>query len=185
MVTARGTDGRDLHPLSDPIVVPLKPEPGRRSLGLVGPGRTQRRNSNARVRNTGLEPQAPGTEHPQRHANARFGLHVATACAVVVPFMGARRSSEVAVGRRGGVRIAPGCTSSEAPFAETDPRVRSEEHTSELQSPCNLVCRLLLEKKKKKKSHLTALIISRNKMRRKRSCVRDVGVYYEHDIGRG
>src|SRR2546426_2118627 len=28
-------------------------------------------------------------------------------------------------------------------------RRRSEEHTSELQSPCNLVCRLLLEKKKK------------------------------------
>src|SRR5256885_15140873 len=27
--------------------------------------------------------------------------------------------------------------------------VRSEEHTSELQSPCNLVCRLLLEKKKR------------------------------------
>src|SRR5256885_3701447 len=30
------------------------------------------------------------------------------------------------------------------------PEIRSEEHTSELQSPCNLVCRLLLEKKKKK-----------------------------------
>src|SRR5256885_11285443 len=30
---------------------------------------------------------------------------------------------------------------------------RSEEHTSELQSPCNLVCRLLLEKKKKKTPH--------------------------------
>src|SRR2546426_9319065 len=29
---------------------------------------------------------------------------------------------------------------------------RSEEHTSELQSPCNLVCRLLLEKKKKQKA---------------------------------
>src|SRR5256885_4839256 len=29
-----------------------------------------------------------------------------------------------------------------------DGRPRSEEHTSELQSPCNLVCRLLLEKKK-------------------------------------
>src|ERR1039457_4354554 len=28
------------------------------------------------------------------------------------------------------------------------PSPRSEEHTSELQSPCNLVCRLLLEKKK-------------------------------------
>src|SRR2546427_8007824 len=31
-----------------------------------------------------------------------------------------------------------------------DPPVRSEEHTSELQSQSNLVCRLLLEKKKKK-----------------------------------
>src|SRR3989454_8303201 len=30
-----------------------------------------------------------------------------------------------------------------------EPEMRSEEHTSELQSPCNLVCRLLLEKKKK------------------------------------
>src|SRR5688572_31891414 len=34
---------------------------------------------------------------------------------------------------------------------EVDVRVRSEEHTSELQSQSNLVCRLLLEKKKKKK----------------------------------
>src|SRR5256885_5293943 len=32
-------------------------------------------------------------------------------------------------------------------------RGRSEEHTSELQSPCNLVCRLLLEKKKKTLKH--------------------------------
>src|SRR5205807_9117925 len=34
-------------------------------------------------------------------------------------------------------------------FPGSDGGVRSEEHTSELQSPCNLVCRLLLEKKKK------------------------------------
>src|SRR5438876_11720999 len=34
-------------------------------------------------------------------------------------------------------------------------RERSEEHTSELQSPVHLVCRLLLEKKKKKKYTLT------------------------------
>src|SRR2546426_6904262 len=32
---------------------------------------------------------------------------------------------------------------------------RSEEHTSELQSPCNLVCRLLLEKKKNLEAHCT------------------------------
>src|SRR5688572_31806791 len=38
-------------------------------------------------------------------------------------------------------RVRPGC------------RARSEEHTSELQSQSNLVCRLLLEKKKKKKTH--------------------------------
>src|SRR2546426_3729726 len=37
-------------------------------------------------------------------------------------------------------------TSEEPPGNST----RSEEHTSELQSPCNLVCRLLLEKKKNK-----------------------------------
>src|SRR5256885_5131228 len=37
---------------------------------------------------------------------------------------------------------------------------RSEEHTSELQSPCNLVCRLLLEKKKTLKLRLH--ILTRN-----------------------
>src|SRR2546426_3814041 len=38
---------------------------------------------------------------------------------------------------------------------------RSEEHTSELQSPCNLVCRLLLEKKKKKKKIIILQVINR------------------------
>src|SRR2546426_7072878 len=36
---------------------------------------------------------------------------------------------------------------------------RSEEHTSELQSPCNLVCRLLLEKKKKKPHERQRVIV--------------------------
>src|SRR2546426_7935183 len=36
---------------------------------------------------------------------------------------------------------------------------RSEEHTSELQSPCNLVCRLLLEKKKKKTRYRTLVSV--------------------------
>src|ERR1022692_4597930 len=39
---------------------------------------------------------------------------------------------------------------SDRPWYAPDLSPRSEEHTSELQSPCNLVCRLLLEKKKKK-----------------------------------
>src|SRR2546426_8549553 len=38
--------------------------------------------------------------------------------------------------------------------------VRSEEHTSELQSPCNLVCRLLLEKKKKYKITISHVLHS-------------------------
>src|SRR5256885_10993557 len=39
------------------------------------------------------------------------------------------------------------------------PPSRSEEHTSELQSPCNLVCRLLLEKKKNKKAPKRIIVI--------------------------
>src|SRR5256885_11773628 len=38
--------------------------------------------------------------------------------------------------------------------------VRSEEHTSELQSPCNLVCRLLLEKKKKKDTTRRVILLN-------------------------
>src|SRR5256885_6815382 len=48
------------------------------------------------------------------------------------------------LGRRGGARVGgAGAHAALRPLP-----LRSEEHTSELQSPCNLVCRLLLEKKK-------------------------------------
>src|SRR5215467_14924643 len=43
---------------------------------------------------------------------------------------------------------------------------RSEEHTSELQSPCNLVCRLLLEKKKKKT--ITKHILKKKKKKKQK-----------------
>src|SRR5256885_12572399 len=48
-------------------------------------------------------------------------------------------------------------------------RYRSEEHTSELQSPCNLVCRLLLEKKKNSNlTHTTrSLSVSRTSLVRR------------------
>src|SRR5690625_5814888 len=45
--------------------------------------------------------------------------------------------------------------------ASTADRMRSEEHTSELQSRGHLVCRLLLEKKKKKPPHHTTAEVAR------------------------
>src|SRR3989454_5676971 len=49
----------------------------------------------------------------------------------------------------------PAAAAPVAPFGGEYHEVeRSEEHTSELQSPCNLVCRLLLEKKKKNQKKL-------------------------------
>src|ERR1039457_1791372 len=42
------------------------------------------------------------------------------------------------------------------------PLGRSEEHTSELQSPCNLVCRLLLEKKKRTLGRISTLSAGRS-----------------------
>src|SRR2546426_8841508 len=46
--------------------------------------------------------------------------------------------------------LPPAVCSSASSSTRRAAGTRSEEHTSELQSPCNLVCRLLLEKKKKK-----------------------------------
>src|SRR4051794_41297199 len=60
--------------------------------------------------------------------------------------------ADPAVGRRG--RAGSGCRAARPRLAgagevgQRDPHLRSEEHTSELQSPVHLVCRLLLEKKK-------------------------------------
>src|SRR2546426_3756170 len=61
-----------------------------------------------------------------------------------------RRPGPESRGRRrdaGNARARSGCPRARGRRAGR--RTRSEEHTSELQSPCNLVCRLLLEKKKK------------------------------------
>src|SRR5205807_5863276 len=56
------------------------------------------------------------------------------------PYTTLFRSRHLASGGPRGPLLRPGLARKRGP--------RSEEHTSELQSPCNLVCRLLLEKKK-------------------------------------
>src|SRR2546426_8397311 len=65
-----------------------------------------------------------------------------------------RLSAEGEEPARGGVRARPRARGRRAS--------RSEEHTSELQSPCNLVCRLLLEKKKKKNKQQQSHIENKN-----------------------
>src|SRR2546426_7247779 len=63
------------------------------------------------------------------------------------PAKGRRRAEQ---GDLVGVHVAPLQLRLLVARLACDEQGRSEEHTSELQSPCNLVCRLLLEKKKKK-----------------------------------
>src|SRR5256885_7616561 len=79
------------------------------------------------------------------------------------PYTTLFRSGDVTVTRE---VVSDWAVQADGPYvAAVDPRLsedliqeglarRSEEHTSELQSPCNLVCRLLLEKKKKKQIRL-------------------------------
>src|SRR2546426_5738412 len=60
-------------------------------------------------------------------------------------FRSGRAGSQIFSGHRSATVIEGACHNCRRSMSR-----RSEEHTSELQSPCNLVCRLLLEKKKKK-----------------------------------
>src|SRR2546426_2639556 len=80
-----------------------------------------------------------------RHDRSRIGSHQRDAVAAA-PRRG-ERLLEPALGQQRGAVALRACIG--GPQARRPPvLLRSEEHTSELQSPCNLVCRLLLEKKK-------------------------------------
>src|SRR5258708_29647518 len=61
------------------------------------------------------------------------------------------------IAAREGIEMHGAARTAASSPVEWDPRVRSEEHTSELQSPDHLVCRLLLEKKKKIKTIISYL----------------------------
>src|SRR5256885_6581113 len=95
-----------------------------------------------------LEP-APLSRDRQDDGEVRRGRRAAAGRGRGVPDAGRVRGDE-----RGGA----GACGAESGW-------RSEEHTSELQSPCNLVCRLLLEKKKKNTNaahstvHMTAVAL--------------------------
>src|SRR5256885_832394 len=76
------------------------------------------------------------------------GSTTRTALESVLQAAGVQPRTELEIGSREAIReaVARGLGLGAVSEAEFIPR--SEEHTSELQSPCNLVCRLLLEKKK-------------------------------------
>src|SRR6267154_4251098 len=70
--------------------------------------------------------------------------------------------AHVEVGRRH-IDLGPQHARTVWKFACLHPRKQSEEHTSELQSPVHLVCRLLLEKKKKQQKSLITKIKKKKK----------------------
>src|SRR5256885_5497188 len=85
---------------------------------------------------------------------------VATALVVLLLFLAMRRVQRWWEARQARQRAATDSPAARAmervqTFHQSHPDWRSEEHTSELQSPCNLVCRLLLEKKKHDTDWLT------------------------------
>src|SRR6266446_3419144 len=98
-----------------------------------------------------------------KHVRAEYPFYDAGLAAKIAgqsrAMLGRRRARPYSLARpeaRGARRRALG----RCPFCE-----RSEEHTSELQSPCNLVCRLLLEKKKKIRSYFFFLKKKKQKIK--------------------
>src|SRR5256885_5679598 len=80
-------------------------------------------------------------------------------------FRSARRARTAARRAAAGAAPWPGrapvrCAAAGHPRAAQGTSARSEEHTSELQSPCNLVCRLLLEKKKRNPYRLHQCVLT-------------------------
>src|SRR5258708_3602062 len=97
-------------------------------------------------------PEPPGAAHPEIQLvalQARFGLHARGREQSRRERLrnGHLRGGRVQLRQQLEKRVRELC---QLPTAG-NPALRSEEHTSELQSPDHLVCRLLLEKKKKRK----------------------------------
>src|SRR5438105_9985706 len=90
---------------------------------------------------------------PTRRSSDLFRIRLASAAVLSWHWGGGRGAGPVAVLCRGDAALRQARSGSASQFRSPDCRThnrsRSEEHTSELQSRVDLVCRLLLEKKKK------------------------------------
>src|ERR1039457_7525561 len=94
---------------------------------------------------TGRQAQRPDRGQEHRLGDARAARWL------LISLIAAHHATAEALARPGDRVVV---TRSPAQLAVVS--LRSEEHTSELQSPCNLVCRLLLEKKKTKQNNTTS-----------------------------
>src|SRR5205807_10033088 len=91
--------------------------------------------------------------HPDLHSfptRRSSDLRGVSRCAHRRELQVAHRTRYAQSARAQGLEVRAACEECDVNFSGRGqaPAERSEEHTSELQSPCNLVCRLLLEKKK-------------------------------------
>src|SRR5688500_19072418 len=103
-----------------------------------------------------------------RHVQSRSPFSVRSGAPSHPPSFPTRRSSDLALAAAviavAASLLAAACSTEEdVIFGD-----RSEEHTSELQSPCNLVCRLLLEKKNNDKTVGESDLATRSRRRWKR-----------------
>src|SRR5438034_6892792 len=74
------------------------------------------------------------------------------------PYTTLFRSQRLGALKAGEIHGMEGLNPEDVLVVKSDPSLRSEEHTSELQSHSDLVCRLLLEKKKNKLQHTQRII---------------------------
>src|SRR2546426_3312882 len=108
----------------------------------------------------------PSSRRPTIAPTARFLFQISFAAAAhCCKVRGMKKPMKKAAARKAEVKkpvAKKAAAKRAAPKQRTPKKSRSEEHTSELQSPCNLVCRLLLEKKKKKEAPYIAVMNSRS-----------------------
>src|SRR3989454_9342706 len=119
--------------------------PPWRPLVAIGRGRHDERAEQAVVLATGARGEEEGVRRPVGGAAAAEGDCPEAVDGDRRPVGGVERAAALELALPGELSGVEGV---DAAVAEVADEQRSEEHTSELQSPCNLVCRLLLEKKK-------------------------------------
>src|SRR2546426_1947777 len=127
------------------------PTPRNARTGLLTPPGIRRQAASKRLLESRIQDFFPNSAPIPTRSQSRPAAKRTRSCQSHPP----TPSSTGMKSRSRALQRKPATASTRPPTTDVT-RYRSEEHTSELQSPCNLVCRLLLEKKKKKNETLTS-----------------------------